>query len=329
MDKVYNLIEINMPRKEDDYLVLEFETGENILSLGLYNRHNEEQIRIPEIAYFQNGSVLKLRPLDVGMKMNDEVVLGAEVEDGLAYFKFSKRAMKYLWECYFDYGIADNSFLSTYVYVDLGGKICFINSTKVDVDTNVLRIPYFAVMEVISLSSEEFSFKFSLSFDKRRFSPDSGKIRPVFSLVDHELQSLVPISDFVIEEENGEFEVKGNVELPEDMFSGNYCFAFEAEEEGKVYCLNVYRVGRELFDDIHPYTNDRFVTQNYDCELFWFDREGIIFRINEPSRKQTNIPLFGGYSFDKRLSEKEREKWDRSYQGFEKEWIRRSSFQKF
>ena len=91
----------------------------------------------------------------------------------------------------------------------------------------------------------------------------------------------------------------------------------------------MYRTGKGLFDYIHPHTNDRFVTQNYDCELFWFDREGIIFRINKLATKKTNLPLFGDYSFDKRLSKKNQEKWDASYLEFEKEWIHRSSYRKF
>jgi len=329
MDRVYNLIEINMPRKEAEDLVFEIETSERILSLGLYNHQNEEQKRIPETAYSQDGSSLKIQPRDVGVQNRDELILGAMTKEGLSYFKFSKRATKYLWESYFDYNTSEQSLLNIYAYVNFSGKVCLVNSTKMELDTNVLRIPYIATMKSISLSRRGFSFVFSLSFDEIRFKPNKSKIRPMLSLVDYEMQNFIPVSDFAIRDENGVFEVKGNIRLPDKILPGSYCIAFEVEKGVQKYILNVYRLKKSLFDDIHPYTDDRFTTQNYDCELFWFDREGLIFKVNGVSKKKTTLPLFGGYSFDKKLSEKDQAKCDASYQEFEKEWILRSSYQRF
>lgn len=329
MDRVYDLIEINMPRKEADYLIFEFETSESILSLGLYNHHNEEQGRIPETAYSQDGSKLKLRPCEVSLQNRDELMLGAKTIEGLSYFKFPKRSTLYLWESYFDYGNSDQSVLNTYAYINIGGKICLINSTKMELDTNVLRIPYIATMKSISLSRRGLSFEFSLNYDKTRFSPDRNKIYPMLSLVDYEMQDFIPVSDFEIKDENDGFKVKGNIRLPADVHLGSYCFAFEVEKGGIKYFLNVFRIEKILFDDIHPYTEDRFATQHYDCEMLWFDREGIILKINGASKKKTTLPFFSSYSFDKKLPVKDQEEWDISYQEFEKEWILRSSYQQF
>ena len=329
MNKVYNLIKISMPKKEDNYLIFELKTNINIVSLGLYNHHNEEQKRIPVTAYSKDNLTLRISPLEIDMPNSGELLLGAETDDGVSYFKFPERQAQYFWESYFDYGIAPKAYLNTYVYINLAQKISFINSVKMELDTNILRIPYTAMMEEITLSRKEFSFKAVLSFDKIRFSPDKSKIKPLFSLVDHEVQDFISISDFIIVEKEGKFNIRGNIKLPEGAHIGNYSFAFEVVMDGQTYLLNVYQIKKQLFDHIHPYTNDRFITQNYDCELFWFDREGIIFRINKPVRKKNNLPLFGDYSFDKKLSKKAQEKWDAKYQAFEKEWIHRSSIRKF
>jgi len=326
MDKVYSLIKISKPIKKGNTLVFKFDLSEKIISLGLYNRQNKEQQRIAETSYSQDGSALKIRPLDIGLKNRGELILGVETTSGLSYFKFPQRRALYLWESYFDFGVSNRSLLNTYAYMNISGKICFINSTKMELDTNVLRIPYIAKMESILMSKVGFTFEFSLSFDEIRFMPN--KIRPVLSLVDHEVQNLIAISDYVVEEEAGEFKIKGNLELHEEVFPGNYCFAFEVERGGKIYLLNVYRVRKKLFTYINSYVSDHFI-QNYDCELRWFGKEGVIFKVKGSSIEESNISTFGDYLFDKVLSEKEQEKWDVSYQGFEKEWIHRSSYYRF
>ena len=333
MNKVYDLIKISMPKKEYDDLVFDFETNRQILSLGLYNDHNEELMRIPSSAYVQNGTTLKLRPLEIDVPNGGEFILGAEVGEGLAYFKFPNRNAKYLWESYFDFGISNKSSLNTYAYLNLGGKISFINANKVELDTNVLRIPYIATMESLFIDKVEkkISFEFSLVFDEIKFSPEKGEIRPVLSLIDYEEQNIMQVSDFIIEEKQEGLVIRGEIEFSEDVFLGNYYFAFEVREGGQTYYLNVYRVRKELFNAVHPQVKNCFVIQGYDCELFWIGRESLVLSINKLISKRVNLPLFGDYSLDKRLSKKTKlnEKLEASYQEFEKEWIHRSSYRKF
>lgn len=330
MKKVYGLIKIDFPQKKGNYLEFNIKNTENIISLGLYSYQNVEVFKLPNDSYEIKEKSIKLCPLLFRELKGGDLLLGAKTEEGFSYFEFPERQKKHLWESYYDFGVPEFTPLNLYAFLNLGGKLMFTIGPKLEIDTNTLRIPYESIIEDISASKKVVTFKISLSFDISRIHIAKNQIVPVLCLVDNEQQENIEISDYEILEENGNFIINGKINLPEEASEGNYCFALEVSIVDATYLLDVYKISKELFMNIHPYSNDRFDFQGYNCEVFWFDREGVIFRINRESQKKATFNFFNTkHSFDKKLSEDEIEHWRKSYLDFEKEWIKRSSYRKF
>ncbi|MBL1230703.1 hypothetical protein IW492_15845 [Enterococcus sp. BWB1-3] len=329
MKKVYELIPIQMPVFTEQTIELELREPITVLAMGLYNFANECVQKIEQTCYKIEGNMVQLFPGKLDVPALSELILGVTTESGLGYFHFAQRQSKHLWECYADFGIPEGSLLNTYGFLNLGGKLMLISAAKFEVDTHTLRIPYSAVMNQIELSRKGLLFSMDITFDSNRFAPDDSSISPYLFLVDREKQNNLAIDSYKVEKVGEHFTISGTVNLQNITVFGNYCFGVEVNNQQRCYHLDCYKISEALFMDIHPYTNDRFVYQFYDCELFWFDREGVILRIGDESEKKTTLPLFGNYSFSKRLSEKDKKNWLESYNQFKKDWLHRSSYRVF
>lgn len=329
MEKVYDLIRIGLPVKQANYLEITLKHDIKISSLGLYSYQNEEILELTSDSYEIEDNKLKLYPLKFRNFKDGEFLLGAVTEKGLGYFEFSERQSKHLWECYYDFGIPEYSAMNLYGFLNLGGKLTFTLVSKLEIDTNTLRIPYIGKVIDLKATKKVFEFQLSVEFDTNRVQVSKNSLKPVLALVDNKQQGIIQLRTYEVTGDNGSYLIKGVIDLPQEPIIGNYCFAAETVIDGDVYLLDMFQITEELFHDIHPYTNDKVVVQGYDCEVFWFDREGVIFRINEQTRKNSFSLLFGKYSFNKKLATEEEARWATAYVEFTKEWIKRSSFRKF
>lgn len=329
MEKVYGLIKIECPKKQEDYLEFALKEEFKITSLGLYSYQNEEILELTSDSYEIKDNKIKLYPLNFRNFKGGEFLLGAVTEKGLGYFEFSERQSKHLWECYYDFGIPEYSAMNLYGFLNLGGKLAFTLASKLEIDTNTLRIPYIGKVIDLKATKKVFEFQLSVEFDTNRVQVSKNSLKPVLALVDNEQQGIIQLRNYEVTGDNGSYLIKGVIDLPQEPIIGNYCFAAETVIDGNVYLLDMFQITEELFHDIHPYTNDKVVVQGYDCEVFWFDREGVIFRVHAKTQKSGFGLFFGKYSFEKKLDTDEEAKWTQTYADFTKEWIKRSSLRKF
>lgn len=329
MEKVYDLIKIDYPVKREDYLEFSFKEELQIESLGLYSYQNEEILELIDNTYEIENNKMRLYPLRFSNFKGGEFLLGAITEKGLGYFEFSERQSKHLWEAYYDFGIPEYSAMNLYGFLNLGGKLMFTLGSKLEIDTNTLRIPFVGKVTKVKATKKAFDFELAVEFDNNRVQVAKDAVKPVLALVDNEQQEVITIQNYTVTGSNGMYAITGTIDLPENPVIGNYCFALETTIDGNSYLLDMYQITEELFHDIHPFTNDKVVVQGYDCEVFWFDREGVIFRIHEKTQKSAFGLFFGKYSFEKSLSAEEETKWTQAYADFKKEWIKRSSLRKF
>lgn len=329
MEKVYGLIKIECPKKQGNYLEFTLKEPLKINSLGLYSYQNKKLFELTSDAYEIENDKVKLYPLNFRNFKSGEFLLGAITEKGTGYFEFSERQSKHLWECYYDFGIPEYSSMNLYGFLNLGGKLAFTFASKLEIDTNKLRIPYIGKVMNVKATKKSFDFQLSVEYDTNRVQVSKNNLKPVLALVDNEQQSVINLQNFEIAGDDGTYTISGIIDLPDNPILGNYCFAVETVIDGNVYLLDMFQISEELFHDIHPYTNDKVVVQGYDCEVFWFDREGVIFRIHAKTQKSGFGLFFGKYSFEKKLDTDEEAKWTQTYADFTKEWIKRSSLRKF
>ncbi len=329
MKKVYELIPINLPVRTEEYLEFEIYTDQAIDYLGLFNYQNDELTRLPITSYVIESNKIRIWPNQIELNQREELLIGAKSGDQLLYFECPDRQAYHLWESFFEFGLLLETSLYQYVFLNLGGKLAIQVGPKMEIDTNIIRIPYIGTMTKLNVSRKYFRFEFTIEFDPHRFSVDSNDIVPVLELVSDIEQNTISISNYRIMETAGTYIISGELELNEVPQKGNYSFAVRIKHNLETYILDIYRITQNLFYDIHPYSNDRFEYKQMDCEVFWFDREGVILRFNEGIAKGIKLPLFGEYSFDKKLSDSERKEWENRFTEFQKGWTNRSSLRKF